>query len=165
MTPDELTVCASGFSVSGFGTPHFIRVLEQGILTNIGKFSNQSLKEVARGFIFSMRGSKQLCSVLLPRLRTILREFTLSELCYMVFSYHEVGHLPKSFAQEVEEIVKKKLMENGDQITLKELALIIKVFCTTRTAHRNFHKLIETTVLLRMPELRTDLKTMHAIGY
>ena len=42
---------------------------------------------------------------------------------------------------------------------------IIKVFCATRTAHRNFHKLIETTVLLRMPELRTDLKTMHAIGY
>ena len=53
MTVDEITVCASGFSVSGFGTPKFSMVLEQGIMSNIGKFSTQSLKEVARGFIFS----------------------------------------------------------------------------------------------------------------
>lgn len=83
----------------------------------------------------------------------------------MLYSYHEVGHLPKSFAQEIEEIVKKKMMENGDEISLKELALIVKVFCTSRSAHRNFHKLLETTVLMRIPELRQDIKTMHAIGF
>jgi hypothetical protein len=40
MSPDELTVCASGFAVSGFGTPYFTGLLEQGILNNIGHFSN-----------------------------------------------------------------------------------------------------------------------------
>jgi hypothetical protein len=165
MTVDELTVCASGFSVSGFGSPQFTRVLEQGIMKKIGEFSTQSLKEVARGFVFSLRGSKQLCSMLLPRLRMIMSEFSLSEVCFMLYSYNEVGHLPKSFAQECEEIVKKKLMTEGQEITLKELALIVKVFCTSRTAHRNFHKLLETSVLMRVPELRHDLKTLHAIGF
>ena len=103
--------------------------------------------------------------MLLPRLRTIITEFTTSELAYMLYSYHEVGYLPKSLAADIEEIVRKKLMEKGDEIPLKELALIVKVFCTTRTAHRNFHKLLETTVLMRIPELRNDLKTLHAIGY
>ena len=60
MTVDELTTCASGFSISGFGSPYFTQVLEQGILSNIGHLSNESLKEVARGFVFSMRGSKTL---------------------------------------------------------------------------------------------------------
>lgn len=36
MTVDEMTTCASGFSISGFGTPYFSNVLEQGILTNVG---------------------------------------------------------------------------------------------------------------------------------
>jgi len=61
MTLDEITICASGFSVSGFGTPHFNNVMEQGILKNVGELSTQSLKEVARGFIFANRGSKTLC--------------------------------------------------------------------------------------------------------
>ena len=53
MTVDELTTCASGYSVSGYGTPYFSSLMEQGILNNIADFSTQSLKEVARGFIFS----------------------------------------------------------------------------------------------------------------
>ena len=93
MTVDELTTCASGFSISGFGSPYFTKVLEQGILTNIGHLSNESLKEVARGFIFSMRGSKMLHQVLLPRLKPILPELTLNELCYMLYSYNDVGAL------------------------------------------------------------------------
>ena len=40
MTVDELTTCASGFSISGFGSPYFSKVLEQGILENIGHLSN-----------------------------------------------------------------------------------------------------------------------------
>lgn len=32
MTVDELTVCASGFSISGFGSPYFSNMMEQGIL-------------------------------------------------------------------------------------------------------------------------------------
>ena len=60
MTVDELTTCASGFSISGYGTPYFSSVVEQGVLANVGHLSNESLKEVARGFIFSMRGSKTL---------------------------------------------------------------------------------------------------------
>ena len=38
------------------------------------------------------------------------------------------------------------------------------MFCTTRTAGRDFHKLLETTILMRMPELRENLKLLHNIG-
>jgi len=88
MTLDELTTCASGFSISGFGTPYFTSLLERGVLQNVGHLSNESLKEVARGFVFSMRGSKQLHQVMLPRLRPIMNDFTLKEVCYMLYSYH-----------------------------------------------------------------------------
>lgn len=53
MSVEEMTTCAAGFAVSGFGSPYFTSLLEQGIMSNIGKFSNESLKEVARGFVFS----------------------------------------------------------------------------------------------------------------
>ena len=165
MTVDELTVCASGFSISGFGSPYFSNVMEQGILQNVGELSTESLKEVARGFIFSMRGSKMIHQVLLPRLQPILREFTINELCYMLYSYHDKGYLPKLFAAEVEAQCKKYLVEKGaDEVTLEELALIVKVFCTTRTAHRDFHKILETNILMRMPDLRNNIKILHAIG-
>jgi len=60
MSIDEITTCASGFSISGFGSPYFTKMLEQGVMNNLGKFSNTSLKEIARGFVFCMRGSKLL---------------------------------------------------------------------------------------------------------
>jgi len=46
----------------------------------------------------------------------------------------------------------------------EELALIAKVFCTTRTASRDFHKLLESQILMKIPVLRKDLKVLHAIG-
>jgi len=39
MTLDELTTCASGFSISGYGTPYFSNLLEKGILQNVGHLS------------------------------------------------------------------------------------------------------------------------------
>jgi len=60
MTTDELTTCASGFAISGYGTPYFNSLLEQGVLHKVGSLESYSLKEVVRGFIISMRGSKTL---------------------------------------------------------------------------------------------------------
>ena len=55
-------------------------------------------------------------------------------------------------------------MEKGDEMALEEIALMVKVFCTTRSASRDFHKLLETTILMRMPDMRENLKILHAIG-
>ena len=83
----------------------------------------------------------------------------------MAYSYHEVGHFPKLLAGEIESICKKHLIEKGgEELKLEEIALMVKVFCTTRTAHRDFHKLLETTILLRMPDLRQNLKILNSIG-
>ena len=41
---------------------------------------------------------------------------------------------------------------------------MVKVFCTTRTAGRDFHKLLETTILMKIPELRKNFKVLHTIG-
>ena len=100
----------------------------------------------------------------MPRLRPILQELTLNELCYMMYSYHEVGYLPKMFAAEVESICKQKLVEEGESMSLEQIALLVKVFCTTRSAKRDFHKILETTILIRMPDLRQNFKILHSIG-
>jgi hypothetical protein len=99
MSVDEMTTCASGYAISGFGTPVFFKMLEQGILFNLDKFNTQSLKEICRGFLFSLRGSKVLLQMLMPRLQPILSEFTPSELCYLLYAFHEGKYLPKSFAK------------------------------------------------------------------
>jgi hypothetical protein len=78
-------------------------------MNNIGNFNNTSLKEIARGFVFSLRSSKLLMQMLLPRFQIMLSEFTPNELCYLLYAYHEVGHVPKGFAAEVEQLVKKRL--------------------------------------------------------
>lgn len=153
MTVEELSTCACGFSISGFGSPYFSQLLEQGILNNLSSLSMEGLKEIARGFVFSMRGSKTFLQMLQPRLRPQLTDFTTNELCYMLYAYHEVGYLPKSFAKEIEDLIFKKLTKT-DEITIEEIALITKVFCNTRTASRDFHKLLETTILMKLPELK-----------
>ena len=111
MTVDELTTCASGFSISGYGTPYFQQVLEKALLENVGRMSTQSLKEVCRGFLYSQRGSRQLHQMLLPRLRPILSAFSSNELCYMLYSFHNAKHLPKQFAKDVEAFVKVRLSD------------------------------------------------------
>jgi len=107
---DEMTTLASGFAISGYGTPMFFTMLENGAMTNMHRFSTQSLKEICRGFLFSMRGSKQLLQVLLPRLTPILHEFSPQELCYLLYAYHKSGYLPKPFAKEIERLVKPRLL-------------------------------------------------------
>ena len=52
-----------------------------------------------------------------------------------------------------------------EEISTNEIALFVKVFCTTRTASRDFHKLLETTILMRLNDLKQDMKIMHQIGY
>lgn len=101
---------------------------------------------------------------MLPRLRPILAEFTLNELGYMAYSYHDIGYFPKLLASEIELNCKKALIERGEELKIEELALLVKVFCKTRSAGRDFHKLLETTILMRLPELRDNLKILHAIG-
>ena len=102
--------------------------------------------------------------MLLPRIRPIISDFTCSELCYMLNAYHESNYLPKQFASEVEQAVEKHLLEQDQEAKLSELALIVKVFCKTRTASRDFHKILESAILMKIPELRKDHKVLHAIG-
>ena len=82
----------------------------------------------------------------------------------MLYSYHDVGYLPKMLSAEVEAECKKALIERGNEMKLEEIALMVKVFCNTRSASRDFHKLLETTILIRMPDMRENLKILHAIG-
>lgn len=59
--------------------------------------------------------------------------------------------------------MKPRLMETQD-ITEKEIVLMVNVFCETRTASRDFHKLLETVILMRLPDLKKDMKMLMAIG-
>ena len=43
--------------------------------------------------------------------------------------------------------------------------MIVKVFCTTRSGSREFHKLLETTVLQRLEDLKKNMDVLYSIGY
>jgi hypothetical protein len=90
MSVNEITTCACGYAISGFGTPYFNKVMEGAVMANLAEFNSQSLRELARGFVFSMRGSKLLLQMLMPRFQTIMEEFSINECCYLLYSYHDV---------------------------------------------------------------------------
>jgi hypothetical protein len=46
-------------------------------------------------------------------------------------------------------------------VSVEEIALITKVFCTTRSGTREFHKLLETTVLQRLDDLKKNMEILY----
>jgi hypothetical protein len=47
MTVDEMTCCAAGFSISGFGSQYLFTLMEQGVTSNLDKFQEaNNVKEV-----------------------------------------------------------------------------------------------------------------------
>jgi len=41
---------------------------------------------------------------------------------------------------------------------------MVNVFCETRSASRDFHKLLETTILMRLNDLKQDMNQLGSIG-
>lgn len=164
MSPDEITCCASGFAISGFGTPFLYSYIERQVLVHLKDLKTENLKEISRAFIFTKRGSKELYRQLMPRVQQILHIFTPRELCYMIYGYHKVGFMPKQFAKQIEAEVVKSLRDI-EEVELELVQLIAQVYCRTRHGSREFHKLLETCILMRIPDLRANSKVLHSIGY
>lgn len=161
MSVDEMTCCAAGFAISGFGSQYLFTLMEQGMFANLEKFGDpENVKEICKAFVFSQRGSRLLHQALLPRVQATLSNFSCKELCYLLHGYHKQGNLPKSFTKDIEDGVVKTLRLTKD-ITIDEIALIVKVFCTTRTGSREFHKLLETTVLQRLEDLKKNMEILY----
>lgn len=161
MTVDEMTCCAAGFAISGYGSQYLFTLMEQGCINNLDKYQDaENLKEICKAFIFSQRGSRTLFQAVMPRILTVLPSFTCKELCYLLHGYHKQGILSKPFASAIEEGVVKSLRMTKE-ITIDEIALITKVFCTTRTGTREFHKLLETTVLQRLEDLKKNMELLY----
>jgi hypothetical protein len=68
MSPDEMTCCACGFSISGFGSPFLFKYIEQNMIAHMSEFNPQNIKELCKAFVFSSRGSKSIYQVLMPRI-------------------------------------------------------------------------------------------------
>ena len=60
MERDEMTCCASGFAISGFGSDMLFRFIEANVLELIETFNGENIKELCRAFIFSKRGSESI---------------------------------------------------------------------------------------------------------
>lgn len=118
-----MTCCASGFAISGFGSPFLFKFIEQNMLELVAEFNTENLKEMTRAFVFSKRGSKLLHQLLMPRLQLILHEFSCRELCYIIYGYHKSGFCPKPFAKELEVAISKTLGDT-DEVSVEEIQLI-----------------------------------------
>lgn len=75
-------------------------------------------------------------------------------------AYHEVGYLPKVFAKQLEEEIAKTL-RNTKEITVEEITLITNVFCSARCGSREFHKLLEGTILQRLDDLKKKMDLLY----
>lgn len=90
MAIDEMTCCAAGFAISGFGSQYIFSLMEQGIFANMDKFSDaENVKEICKAFVFSQRGSRLLHQAMLPRIQATISSFSCKELCYLIHGYHK----------------------------------------------------------------------------
>jgi hypothetical protein len=53
MTIDEMTCCACGFAISGFGSQYIFTLMESGVISNMNEIDGENIKEICRGFVFS----------------------------------------------------------------------------------------------------------------
>lgn len=100
----------------------------------------------------------------MPRIQQILHAFTCRELCYLLYGYHKVGFLPKPFAKLIEQEIASTL-RNIEDVDLEEVQLMTQVFSRTRVGSREFHRLLETCMITRIQELKTNPKVLHSIGF
>lgn len=134
------------------------------MIVHINTFTPENIKELCRAFIFSKRGSKQFHQILMPRIQQLVHTFTCRELCYLVHGYSNVGFLPKPFAKLLEtEIV--ATLRDTENVTPEEMQLMCQVFCRARCGSREFHKLLEMTILTKIEDIRTEPKMLHSIGF
>ena len=61
-------------------------------------------------------------------------------------------------SQYIEDKVIDMKLKYTEEIQPEELLLLIRVFCETRTGSRNFHKLLETTILTRLDDIKKTPK-------
>jgi len=163
LTIEEITCVICGFAISGFGTPYFFQLCEKSVLKNFSKISPEGFKELCKGFIYPIRGSKALFEVMLPRVRQLLPQFCCNELCYILNAYHKKEVLPKDFAKDLE-IGVVKFLRNTKEIKLEEIATIANVYCKTRAGSRELHKLLEFTIIEKLGEFRKKPNILHYIG-
>ena len=54
MSIDEMTCCAAGFAISGYGSQYLFSLMEKGVFANLNKFADaENVKEICKAFIFS----------------------------------------------------------------------------------------------------------------
>ena len=82
----------------------------------------------------------------------------------MLYGYSKSGFLPKPFARALETEITKRLQDE-DEVELEEIQLMARVFCRSRAGSREFHKLLEMTILQKLDILMKEPKILHSIGY
>ena len=82
----------------------------------------------------------------------------------MVHGYNKIGFLPKPFKAELEKEIVKTLRDI-EAVDVELLQLMTQVYCRSRVGSRDFHRLLETTILSRLDEIKADHKVLHSIGY
>lgn len=160
---DELTCCANGFGIAGFGSSFLFSCIEDLLLDQLAELTTTNIKEICRAFFFTSNASEALYKALYPRLDLILDDFTSRELLYLLYAYHKIGFLPKKFAKEIELKV-AAVVSDTQHVEIEELQLIAQVFCRSRVGSRDFHKLLETTILSRLGDIRAVPKVLFSIG-
>ena len=160
---DELTCCANGFGIAGFGSQFLFNCIEEILLEQLAELSTTNIKEISRAFFFTSNGTEMLYKALYPRLDLVLDEFTSRELLYLLYAYHKIGFLPKKLVRDIELKV-AAVLSDTKHVEIEELQLMAQVFCRSRAGSRDFHKLLETTILTRLDDVRSVPKVLFSIG-
>ena len=78
--------------------------------------------------------------------------------------YSKSGFLPKPFSKLLETEIAKTLRDT-ENVTNEEIQLMAQVFCRSRVGSREFHKLLEMTILTKLDDLMKEPKILHSIGF
>ena len=126
---------------------------------------NDSIKEITRSLIFSQRGSRDFVKLFTPRIEQKIDLLTFTEQCYLLQSLFNHGSLTKKTAQYIEQLITDSKLRDVEAASPEDLMIITQTFCKTRVGSRQFHKLLEATILMRLNDIAQNIQILRSIGY
>lgn len=171
---NEASMLSCAFSISGYGTPDLYVTIENKLINRFNEIDKSAFREVVRGYIISNIGSDKLFILTLSDFinnpEGKIPDFTITEYAYIMKAYYDrlkvenyyknlnlkTDTLNKLFAILENKVI--KMLKNPKDVLLEEICSICHYYCLTKNISRDFQKVVEELIKVRIVDIRTTPK-------
>jgi hypothetical protein len=153
----EATVIACGYAISGCGSNLLFEYLEKLITSKFSQLDKTGFRETVRALVVSLNGSPQFFQLIKHNLKNNLNLFNVTEKVYITKSFFDKKQGDKDFYLLLENSITENLVNHKD-LMLEEICAVADCLCNTRVFSREFQKLFEHVLSMRIKDITGNPK-------